>query len=103
MEITTTSGGASARMPELVAEAWTTPARRRPTLLVVGLLALLAFFVLGRESASAVWDIANAKLVAINNGGGTYLRSAFVSVSSPSVHVLYAYTQTNLHFKFLTN
>ena len=103
MEITTTSGGAnSRRMPELAAEAWT-PARHRRVLLVVGLMALLAFFVLGRESASAVWEIASAKLVAINNGGGTYLRSAFVSVSSPSVHVLYAYTQTNLHFKFLTN
>ena len=72
MEITTTSGGASARMPELVVEAWTTPVRRRRVLLVVSLMALLAFFVLGRESASAVWEIASAKLVAINNGGGRH-------------------------------
>ena len=103
MEITTTSGGASARMPELVAEAWTTPARRRRVLLVVSLMALLAFFVLGRESASAVWEIATAKLVAMNNGGGTCGRQALVSISTIPVRVLYAYLQTNLHFQIFTN
>ncbi|PAN09309.1 hypothetical protein PAHAL_2G013000 [Panicum hallii] len=55
-------------MLDLAAEAWT-PARRRRALLAVGLMALLAFFVLGQESASAVWEIASAKLVAMNNGG----------------------------------
>ncbi|RLM84891.1 galactoside 2-alpha-L-fucosyltransferase-like [Panicum miliaceum] len=69
MEIAMTSGGGASRlMPDLAAEAWT-PARRRRALLAVGLMVLLAFFVLGHESASAVWEIASAKLAAMNNGG----------------------------------
>ncbi|CAO1939906.1 unnamed protein product [Urochloa humidicola] len=55
-------------------EPWPPPAareketRRRRLLLAAGLmtLPLLAFFVLGRESASTFWDFASAKL--INNG-----------------------------------
>ncbi|KAF8713933.1 hypothetical protein HU200_027915 [Digitaria exilis] len=42
-------------------------------LLVAGLVALplLAFFILGRESASMVWEMATAKLTAINTGAST--------------------------------
>ncbi|CAL5034516.1 unnamed protein product [Urochloa decumbens] len=46
--------------------------RRRRVLLAAGLVALvlLAFFVLGRESASTAWEIASAKLItAINDRG----------------------------------
>jgi xyloglucan fucosyltransferase len=61
--------------PAVAAVPWT-PARRRRVLIVAGVMALLllAFFVLGQESASTVWEIASAKLTAIkNNGkGGTY-------------------------------
>ncbi|XP_034583057.1 galactoside 2-alpha-L-fucosyltransferase [Setaria viridis] len=74
----TTSGANYRRVPEpenlAVAEPWP-PARekesrRRQVLVAVGLMALLAFFVLGRESASAVWEISRAKLTAMNNGVG---------------------------------
>nr|CAB3455551.1 unnamed protein product [Digitaria exilis] len=60
------------------------PARKKEgqwgprALLVAGLVALplLAFFVLGRESASMVWEMATAKLNAINTRGSTWLSNA---------------------------
>ncbi|CAL5091852.1 unnamed protein product [Urochloa decumbens] len=52
--------------------------RRRRVLLAAGLVALvlLAFFVLGRESASTAWEIASAKLItALNNGGEGFMNA----------------------------
>ncbi|CAL5077876.1 unnamed protein product [Urochloa decumbens] len=86
MDIEVSSGGVHGAVPKLqdnpaaaaaAAEPWP-PARRkesrrRRVLLAAGLMALvlLAFFVLGRESASTAWEIASAKLItAMNNGGG---------------------------------
>ncbi|KAF8713939.1 hypothetical protein HU200_027921 [Digitaria exilis] len=59
-------GGGDGGVPEL--EEKESPRRRRP-LLVAGLAALflLAFFVLGRESTSTVWEMATAKLLAVVN------------------------------------
>ncbi|OEL16501.1 Galactoside 2-alpha-L-fucosyltransferase [Dichanthelium oligosanthes] len=72
-----TSGGVAGAAPKLeddaAALARDKESRHRRVLFVAGLmvLLLLAFFVLGRESASTVWEIASAKLTSMNNGQGT--------------------------------
>jgi xyloglucan fucosyltransferase len=78
MEMTTTGTNNYRCVPEpdgpAVVEPWPPTrekeTRRRGVFLAVGLMALFAFFVLGRESASAVWELASAKLTAISNRGG---------------------------------
>ncbi|PAN09308.1 hypothetical protein PAHAL_2G013100 [Panicum hallii] len=63
------SSGAAGAVPKLEHPPGAREARRRRVLLVAGLVALplLAFFVLGRESASTVWEIASAKLTGMDD------------------------------------
>ncbi|RLN34510.1 putative fucosyltransferase 8 [Panicum miliaceum] len=66
------SSGAAGAVPKLEHPPPAREARRRRVLLVAGLVALplLAFFALGRESASTVWEMASAKLTAMNDAAG---------------------------------
>ncbi|TKW30206.1 hypothetical protein SEVIR_2G020400v4 [Setaria viridis] len=88
MDMEMSSGGVAGAVPPklqeedpaaaaAVAEPWP-PARRCRVMLVAGVMALLllAFFVLGQESASTVWEIASAKLTAMNNGRGGFMDDA---------------------------
>ena len=103
MEISSGAAGAVPKLEHPPAEPRppAREARRSRVLLAAGLVALplLPFFVLGRESASAVWDIASAKLVAVNNGGGTYFHCSRHSFPSHSNKSPFHFFFTNLHFK----
>ncbi|CAN6181005.1 unnamed protein product [Urochloa humidicola] len=74
MDLEKSSGAAGAvpKLDDTAAPAAREKEKRRRVLVIGTLLALtlFAFFVLGRESASTVWEIASAKLAAAMNNGG---------------------------------